>query len=135
MAVVFDTNVLISAAFFARSKPSFAVRWAAQHDVILLSAVTLTELASTIGRSKFDRYASLDSRREFVAFVSSIGHFVTIRRTVRACRDVEDDKFLDVAINGTARFVVTGDADLLSLGSFEAIPIISPADYIARVEC
>ena len=41
MAVVFDTNVLVSAAFFATSKPSLALRWAAANDRILASAATL----------------------------------------------------------------------------------------------
>lgn len=132
MAVVFDTNVLVSAAFFAGSKPSVAVRWAAENDQILLSAATITELASTMERPKFDRYASLDKRREFVAFVSTCGQFVNIRRTVRACRDPGDDKFLDVAVNAYANCIVTGDADLLALGSFEGTPILTPASYLAR---
>ena len=131
MAVVFDTNVLVSAAFFATSKPSLAVRWAAENDLILASAATLAELASTMERTKFDRYASLSKRREFVAFVSATAHFVIVRRSVQACRDPNDDKFLDVAVNGGANIVVTGDADLLVLGSFEKTPIVTPAEYLA----
>ena len=132
MAVVFDTNVLVSAAFFVGSKPSLAVRWAAENDQILLSAATITELASTMERRKFDRYASLDKRREFVAFVFACGQFVTIRRTVSACRDPGDDKFLDVAVNANARYIVTGDADLLTLASFEGTPILTPASYLVQ---
>ena len=117
MAVVFDNNVLVSAAFFATSKPALAVRWAAENDLILASAATLA--------------ASLSKRREFVAFVSATAHFVNVRRSVQACRDPKDDKFLDVAVNGGANIVVTGDADLLVLGSFEKTPIMTPAEYLA----
>ena len=56
-----------------------------------------------------------------------------INRTVRACRDPKDDKFLEVAINGGAEWIVTGDNDLLVLHPFEGVDIVSPADYLARL--
>jgi len=43
-----------------------------------------------------------------------------------------DDKFLDVAVNGGAAVIVSGNSDLLVLGSIERIPIVTPADYLAR---
>jgi putative PIN family toxin of toxin-antitoxin system len=133
VGVVFDTNVLVSAALLATSKPSLAVRWAAANDLILASAATLSELVSTMERSKFDRYASRASRREFVAFVHANVQFVRIRRSVQACRDPNDDKFLDVAVNGGADVLITGDADLLALNPYEGIPIITAVDYLAKV--
>jgi putative PIN family toxin of toxin-antitoxin system len=132
MAVVFDTNVMISAAFFAGSKPALALLNAAENDLILGSAATLLELATTMERPKFDRYASLISRRDFVAFIYATVHVVEIKRHVQICRDPKDDKFLDVAVNGGADLIVTGDADLLALGSVEGIPIVMPADFLAR---
>lgn len=84
-------------------------------------------------RAKFDRYVSLASRREFVAFISATVRIVSIRRSVKACRDPADDKFLDVAVNGGAECVVTGDTDLRALHPFEGIAIVTPADFLARV--
>jgi uncharacterized protein len=103
VAVVFDTNVLVSAALLAQSKPSLAVRWAARNDRLLASA-----------------------------FVYANVQLVTIQRSVQACRDPSDDKFLEVAVNGGANLLVTGDADLLALDPFEGISILTPADYLAR---
>src|SRR5947207_329291 len=51
---------------------------------MLASAVTISELAATMERAKFDRYASLGERREFVAFVSMAAHFVEVRRLIRS---------------------------------------------------
>jgi uncharacterized protein len=133
VGVVFDTNVLVSAALLATSKPSLAVRWAAANDLILASAATLSELVSTMERSKFDRYASRASRREFVAFVHANVQFVSIRRSIQACRDPNDDKFLDVAVNGGADILITGDADLLALNPYEGIPILTAANYLAKI--
>jgi predicted nucleic acid-binding protein len=44
----------------------------------------------------------------------------------------EDDKFLEVALDGAADLILTGDKDLLSLNPFHRIPILSPADYLLR---
>jgi predicted nucleic acid-binding protein len=49
---------------------------------------------------------------------------------IRACRDPRDDKFLEVAVNGRADAIVTGDQDLLVLNPFQGIPILSPAGYL-----
>lgn len=133
MAVVFDTNVPISAALQAASIPSRAVRHAVRADVIVASAATLSELAGTLERPKFDRYVSLAARREFVAFVQMASRIVEIDRLIHACRDPADDKFLDVAVNGGADLIVTGDADLLVLHPFEDIEIIAPTAYLTRV--
>jgi len=37
---------------------------------------------------------------------------------------------LELAVNGAADSIVTGDRDLLSLGVFRQIPIVTPAAYI-----
>jgi hypothetical protein len=50
---------------------------------------------------------------------------VTIVEQVAACRDPTDDKFLELAINGRADLMVTGDLDRLVLKPFRGIPIIT----------
>jgi putative PIN family toxin of toxin-antitoxin system len=51
-----------------------------------------------------------------------------IERTA-VCRDPKDDIFLSVALAGRADALVTGDSDLLSLGPFRGIPILTPAEF------
>jgi uncharacterized protein len=51
---------------------------------------------------------------------------------VHACRDPRDDKFLEVALNGNAELILTGDADLLALDPWQGIAVVSPAGYIRR---
>jgi predicted nucleic acid-binding protein len=46
------------------------------------------------------------------------------------CRDPTDDKFLELAVNGQADVIVSGDADLLVLSPFRKIPIIAPAAFL-----
>ena len=51
---------------------------------------------------------------------------------MRDCRDPKDDKFLEVALNGRADLIVTGDADLLRMNAWRDIEILSPADYLKK---
>jgi predicted nucleic acid-binding protein len=49
---------------------------------------------------------------------------------IEACRDPQDDKFLEVAVNGKADFLVTGDRALLSMQTFRSVGIVSPNGYL-----
>jgi predicted nucleic acid-binding protein len=40
--------------------------------------------------------------------------------------------FLDVAVNGQASNIITGDADLLALDPFMEIRIVTPAMWVGR---
>ena len=46
------------------------------------------------------------------------------------CRDGDDDAVLALARSASAACLVTGDDDLLVLGTFERIPIISPRAFL-----
>lgn len=58
---------------------------------------------------------------------------VAITERITACRDPKDDKFLELAVNGHADLIVSGDADLLVLDPFRGIPIIPPASFAQGV--
>ena len=50
-----------------------------------------------------------------------------------ACRDPDDLPVLGTAVAARADFLVTGDLDLLCLGAYEDIPIVSPAEFLRRL--
>ena len=53
---------------------------------------------------------------------------------VQACRDPKDDRILELAVNGNATTVVTGDDDLLVLNPFRGIPIVTPAVLLQNLD-
>jgi putative PIN family toxin of toxin-antitoxin system len=55
---------------------------------------------------------------------------VTITEGITACRDPRDDKFLELAVNGRADLIVSGDRDLLVLDPFRGISIVTPAAFV-----
>ncbi len=48
------------------------------------------------------------------------------------CRDPEDDKFLETAVNGNADCLITGDKDLLAMHPFQGIPVLLPTQDLMR---
>ncbi|WP_347272283.1 putative toxin-antitoxin system toxin component, PIN family [Pseudanabaena sp. FACHB-1998] len=54
-----------------------------------------------------------------------------IVQKIKACHDRKDDKFLELAVNGKANYIITSDQDLLVLNPFQDIAIISVSDYLS----
>ena len=130
--LVVDTNALVSRLLIPGSVPGLAVSRAVVKGRILISEAVMSELADVLSRPKFDRYVSVSDRQAFLRLLGRVAEWVPIIQTVRACRDPRDDKFLELAVNGEADLIVTGDADLLALHPFREIPILAPAAYLAR---
>ncbi len=128
--LVVDTGVLASRLLLPASVPAEAVRKAVGEGQLLASDATLMELAEVLARAKFAPYVTLDERKQFLRLFGRIAERVPVTHAIRACRDPKDDKFLELALNGDARLIVTGDADLLALHPFRGIEIMTPARYL-----
>ena len=131
LRVVIDSNVHISAGLFPASVPRQAVQTALKRGRVLVSADLMDELTHVLTRPKFDRYAPLENRLWHVAQLTGLAELVVPTSTIRVCRDPDDDKLLDLAVDGRATHLVTGDQDLLALHPFRGIPILTPADFLA----
>ena len=128
--IVLDTNALVSRLLIPNSIPGQAVRKAVEEGDILMSESTLFELADVLGRKKFNAYVSIQDREGFLRMLGRIAKMVTILHAVHDCRDVKDNQILEVAVNGQAQVIVTGDEDLLVLNPFRDISIMKPADFL-----
>jgi putative PIN family toxin of toxin-antitoxin system len=128
---VIDTNVIVSALLFKQSIPFKAVK-IAEKGAILHSESTLTELREVLNRRKFDKYLEIEERQKFlIKFVDTSRH-ILIQETISICRDAKDNKFLELAVNGDAQFIITGDQDLLVLNPFRGIKIITPEILVSE---
>ena len=131
---VFDTNTLISHLLLPSSLPAQAVRKGLRHGQLLVSDDTLDELADVLARPKFDRYISLEDRQQFFRMFARGVERVNITRRVQLCRDPKDDRFLELAVNGEASYIITGDTDLLLMQSFHETRIVTPQYFALKVD-
>ena len=116
--IVADTNLLVSRLLLPQSLPAQAVRKAVDEGQLLVSDATLGELADVLSRAKFDPYVSLEDRQDFIRVLNRVAERIIVTAPIKACRDPKDDKFLEVALNGEANLILTGDRDLLTLHPF-----------------
>jgi uncharacterized protein len=130
--VVIDTNVFICGLLSSTSTPAKVVDRAIEQDQLLASSATLRELITKLLSPKFDRYVSRKLRNALLEHLASHVELVEIVQRIQASRDPKDDQFLEVAINGGAHVVVSGDNDLLTLHPFRGIAIVTPAGYLSR---
>lgn len=62
-----------------------------------------------------------------------IGLHVQITGTLKnVCRDANDDMVVECALVAKAQRIVSGDKDLLSLGMYAGIRVLSPADFVMQ---
>ena len=131
MRVVFDTNVVISAVFFGG------------HPLRALETVVKGEIQAWATQKIIDEYESIIEEmiarqqgrlRKDIAelFINKI-YKTESREDVHVCRDSDDDKFLSCAMDCKAIYVVSGDKDLLSIGKYEGIEIITAKELLARM--
>ena len=127
---VIDTNILVSAVLIKSSVPDVALKKAKNLGIMLFSETTFQELQEILNRSKFDKYISLSIRTQFLAKLKLESAAVEIVEIIKECRDPKDDKFLEVAINGNATHIITGDKDLLELHPFRGVDIITATQFL-----
>jgi uncharacterized protein len=129
MRVVVDTNVFVSAALKDKSMPALALHVIERRGTLLKSDPTEQQFFEVLARpyiSPLVEPATLYWVKQLILNAERI----SITSRIAACRDPTDDKFLELAVNGKADLIVSGDRDLLVLNPFEGIPIVDPATFV-----
>lgn len=129
MRLVIDTNVLISAVLLPNSLPAKVLNWGEENGAVLYSEATLAELLTVLRRPKFAKYIDTEDVEGLSVRVQRSWCCVPILKRVKLCRDAKDDKFLEVALNGQASHLITGDMDLLVLDPFYNTSVINPRSF------
>ncbi len=128
---VLDTNVIVSAVLFPNSQPNLAIKHAQNFGAIIQSPATWLELEKVLARSKFDRYVTQTERQSFLLdFSQTIDLILEDGFTTNECRDPKDNKYLELAVNGKAEYLITGDQDLLVLHPFQSISILRIEQFL-----
>lgn len=137
LRVVIDTNVLVSALIKPDGRVAPVLHALRDHRYrILYNRAILDELVDVLARPWLsDEYGVTEVDVEALLRLLLLrGEEVEVERVFSASRDPHDDKFLAAAAAGDADAVVSGDRDLLDLDRPEGIPVLTPAEFLARLE-
>jgi len=131
--VILDTNLLIS--FLISQKLDVIDDLLLRGKLTLLfSAELIEEFITVASRPKFKKYFSNEDIRKLLTFFDSYGKLISISSSITICRDYKNNFLLNLAIDGKADFLVSGDDDLLCLKKIENIPIVTFNQLLSKLE-
>lgn len=129
MTVVLDTNVIVAAL----------VAKGLCHEVVVRALGACTVATSTTLLEELDRTL----RAKFTLGPAAKECLAQLRIRVRlvepvqlpspVSRDADDDVVLATAVAAAAAAIVTGDQDLLVIGRYGGIDIVSPREFLVRL--
>ncbi|MDP1722601.1 MAG: putative toxin-antitoxin system toxin component, PIN family [Candidatus Gottesmanbacteria bacterium] len=127
--VVIDTNVFVSGILYGGNAQRVLHLFQLDRIIVVISPPTLAEILLTL--QKFDvPEATLD---ELSDLMQAKARKVSPKEHIRASRDPKDNMMLEAAVAGKANYLVTGDKDLLTLGSHGRTLIVTPKVFLDRM--
>lgn len=133
MRAVVDTNIVVSALHHPAGTPSAAVKSGLRGAFVwITSTELLTELTRVLARPRVRALLPHDDEvlARFVGDIRELAIIVEPAQRLDVSRDADDNRVLEAAVAGSAGYIVTGDRDLLELGSHAGIRIVTPADFV-----
>lgn len=138
MRVVVDTNTLISGLISRGGPPARVLRrWAEGAITVVVTSDLVAEYHEVLSRPAFAALGTEDERLALLGGLLSLGNVEPVTATERVDavrRDPDDNRVLECALSGGASVIITGEEDLLALGSFRGTAIVSPKEFLDRFE-
>ncbi len=125
MRAVLDTNVII-AAFASRGLCAELFEVCLVDHTIVISEHILSEIQKKLIEKIHLPKSTLQN---IIDYFRSIAEVFEPEHIESVCRDKDDNKIIGTALAGSARFIITGDSDLLSLKKYKGVRIITPREY------
>ena len=133
---VVDANVLISSVIapLGSSRRIFNA-WRDGTFVLVTSPGILEEVSRRLAHPRIaNRYSiSSEDRIAVLRLLKAESMITPGSRDVSVTRDPTDDKVIAAALETGAEYIVTGDKDLLTLGKYEGVGILTPARFISAI--
>ena len=132
LKVVLDANVYIS-AFLSPGKPREILELARKGKIqVLISEPILSEIERVL-RVKFRRpeWQIITTLSAF----KNISTFISVSLNLQVIKEHEsDNRIIECAVEGGVQYVISGDRrHILSLKEYQGIKIISPAEFLEKI--
>ncbi len=134
MRVVLDTSVLVSAMLFGGTVGRIRDLWVDGRFVPLVSRDVLEEYVRVLSYPKFqltEQEVRFLVRNEILRYAEPVG---TTSVATMVVDDPDDDRFLVLAVDGSAQFLVSGDERLLGLRAFRGTRIVTARQFLAKFD-
>ena len=132
MRIVIDTNVIASAIFFG-GRPYQLLRYIMEDRVEVVASKEIVDEYEEIILRLQQKYPAIPTRIPLHDILAKL-EIIRVSSNIHVSRDPEDDKFISCAVDGKCLYIVSGDNDLLSIGEYDGIEILTVADFLDRLK-
>ena len=126
--IVIDTSVWIS-FLFGKALKNLRNYLENENFIPLFSNELFDELIDVLSQPKFRKHLSEDDILEIIGIINYKAEWITIKVKTHICRDKKDNFLLDLAHNGKAHYLITGDEDLLILKEYKGTKIVNFKEF------
>lgn len=127
--VVFDTNVWVSALFWGGIPNQLIQLWREEKIQPVFSEEIFNEWLKEVGK-KAKIFQQEEKFLQYLRLIKKWATFVRIKERVAVCPHEPDNRFLEAALAGRAKVIISGDKHLLELKEFRGIEIKSPREFL-----
>ncbi|MBU4190624.1 MAG: putative toxin-antitoxin system toxin component, PIN family [Candidatus Thermoplasmatota archaeon] len=128
---VIDTNVFISSFITYGKSRKVLDKVFAGKIRLLTSPAILLEFEEVLSREKFGL-----TRTQVQRIVSLLIHSSEVieskTKIILITEDPDDNKLLECAIDGRAKYIITGDKHLLKIRKYKNIRIVNPNSFLRK---
>ncbi|MBI2646653.1 MAG: putative toxin-antitoxin system toxin component, PIN family [Deltaproteobacteria bacterium] len=132
--VVVDTNIVLSGFLSSKGAPAKILNaWVSQQFTPLVSLELKQEYFSVLEyRHIKERLASRYTRaHEMLTAIIKIAKFVNIKNPkIHLFSDTDDDILAEIAIQGKAHYIISGDKAVLNVKRYKDIEIVSATEFL-----
>ena len=128
--LVLDTNILISALIYG-GKPEIIYNLVLEKEIrVVTSTILMAELTEIlIKKFNFD----LIRIEQLERIIKKHFQIIHPKNTINIVADEDDNRVLEAAFEGNCDYIVTGDNDLLVLGKYKKIKIVTADEFLSIV--
>jgi len=129
--IIIDTNVLVS-ALIQRNYPYFILfNYVLENQVeMCISDDLFEEYFNVLHRPKFTKYPDFQNKAEFIlAQIESFATKFYPKEKVDIISDRNDNRLLELALESSADFIITGNSNDFIMNDFQGTKIVSPKEY------
>ena len=131
MNIVLDTNVFISGIFFSGPPYEILKAWKNSHIQIVLTQQILEEY-QRVAESLSEQFPHVDIR-PILELLSIHCLFINADNfKTSVCDDPDDEKFIECAVAGNIKTIVSGDKHLLNISGYQSIVVLKPKELIDK---
>ena len=136
MKIVLDANIFIS--FFLTKKPTITKifnLWQEKKLQVLVSPEIRAEILKAFQYPKIKKNLKPRDYQALNFLLEEETKLIIPRKRIIFCKDLDDNMYLECALEGKASFLITGDKKhLLPLKKFRQTEIISPAEFLKHLK-